>query len=504
MAQKVLKQEQIAAADAFTISNEPLASIDLMERASQRFVACLLNLYPQPRPVLVLAGPGNNGGDGLAIARILAEKDWPVSVFILPANRRSVDNELNAQRLPDPVRQVDFEGLFTALAETSLVIDALFGTGLSRPVNEGQAAAVIQLVNNPAVPVVAVDLPSGLPTDEALWPDGLVVQATHTITFQQPKLSQLLPDSGRYCGQLHVVDIGLHKDYLSTAHTNFWFTEEHDVRWVARQRPAFAHKGQFGRLLLVGGSFGKAGAVALAARAALRTGVGLISALAPTSCQTALQACVPELMLAQGGLGHNQLEELVRKLLPPNTAMAIGPGLGTHEGTADVLEDLLNSQPVPLVMDADGLNLLARYPHFWPMLKGRAILTPHLGEMARLVGPAENSKEYLEKARQLARQHELVVVLKGAYSAVCLPDGQVWFNPTGNPGMAKGGSGDCLTGIMGALLAQHGVEKLAEVAKAAVYLHGLAADEAVKHTGQQALLPSDVIEALPLAWRKLG
>ncbi len=493
---KILSAAQTRDADAYTISHEPIASIDLMERASQAFVDWFVEQFPHAPGVKVCCGLGNNGGDGLAIARLLSNLHYQVEVWVVRyAEGTSADFATNAERLkrlftPHEIRS---EADVPALSADDLVIDALFGSGLSRPL-EGLAARVVEAINGSGATVVAVDVPSGLFVD-APSTGPHIVKATHTVSFQLPKLSFLLPQSAPYVGDWHVVDIGLHPRAIAQAQTPYHYVEESYLKTLVRRRPKFAHKGLFGHALLVAGSHGKMGAAVLAARACLRSGVGLLTLHVPWSGYEIMQISAPEAMCLVDTQGQYVSE--VGDTTAFNT-IGIGPGLGTKLETGTAFEKLLQRTTAPMVMDADALNLLAKYPDLLPLLPPGSVLTPHPKEFERLTQKADHDYHRLELLREFARKHQVVVVLKGAHTATAWPTGEVYFNIAGNPGMATGGSGDVLTGIITALVAQH--YPPGEAAVLGVYLHARAGDLAADARGYSALVASDLIEFLPGAF----
>jgi NAD(P)H-hydrate epimerase len=495
---KLLTAQQIREWDQFTIKHEPIASIDLMERAAQAFVHHYTLRHTIDNPVFVFCGNGNNGGDGLAIARMLYQKGYRVNVYLI-AQQGSADLNTNLQRLDEDadvaVSLINEKQLLPELRYGDVIIDALFGTGLSRPI-EGRIAELIHHLNESSAYRISVDVPSGLQADLLpVTPGQVVFQAHETYTFQVPKLSFLLADSGKYCGEISVLDIGLAVDYTSQVATPFHYADQTFIKQILRKRNKFSHKGTYGHVLLAGGSFGKMGAACLMAKAALRTGCGLATAYIPKTGYSILQTAVPECMV----INDDELFEL--RHLPDvraYEAVAVGPGMGQHEFTIKAFEHWIRNVSVPLVIDADALNICARLlteHHFSFRFPTNAILTPHPKEFDRLAGISINSLERLEKQIHFAKKHEVIVILKGAHTSIALPDGRVYFNSTGNAAMATAGSGDVLTGIIASLLAQGYTAEQAAVA--GVYVHGLAGDLTARN--RATLLASDIIEAIPQA-----
>lgn len=482
---KILTASQLQATDEYTITHEPITSIDLMERASQCFVREFLELFPRPCNILVLVGPGNNGGDGLAIARLLLEKGYAVEVGSVAGNSLSKDAQVNERRLNLPIRSLAKGALLSAY---EVIIDALFGSGLSRPV-EGAYKDLIDGVNASNQSVVAVDLPSGLMADQVIE-DTAVVRANYTLTFQCPKLTFLIPETGKFCGDVRVLDIGLAQEFIERIPSQYFFIEREDVLLPARDK--FAHKGRYGHVQVVAGSKGKMGAAVLCTRAALLAGVGLATAHIPARGESIMQIAVPEAMVSLDDSADVVTSGVV---LPSINALCIGPGLGKDERTVQWLCRFLEKNSQPLVLDADALNILSEHHELFDFIAGKAILTPHLGELARLIGPTANGLERIEKSLLLAAKHDVVVVIKGAHSSVIAPDGNVYFNSTGNPGMAKGGSGDVLAGLIAGFLAQGFSRESAT--RQAVYYHGAAGDHAKKALGEHSIMASDLLHSLP-------
>ncbi|ACT96289.1 NAD(P)H-hydrate dehydratase [Dyadobacter fermentans] len=490
---KIFNVEQIRALDAHTIAHEPIASIDLMERASQAFVRCFCNQYVNTRPVAVFCGKGNNGGDGLAIARLLSGSGYDVQVFIVEYTLHATDDfRQNLSRLGNHLtpRRIHSENDLPQLPKQVVCIDALLGSGLSRPV-DGLLAIVIGHLNALPNRIVAVDVASGLYTDQPNGPSDVIIKPRYTITFQLPKLAFMLPQNAEYVGEWHVVDIGLNAGYIAETNTPYHFTDkpEAEKRIVPRQK--FSHKGTFGHAVLIAGSFGKMGAAVLSGRACLRSGVGLLTMHVPACGYAIAQISVPEAMTTV-----DDTEKYISKSPDLNsaTAIGIGPGIGQDPATVKALEKVLEKAKVPVIVDADALNILSTNRHLLFKLPANTILTPHPKEFQRLAGESSNEFERLEKARAFSSKYKVIICLKGANTAVVLPNGEVHFNSTGNPGMATGGTGDVLTGIITSLLAQK--YDPADAAILGVYQHGLAGDRAAEARGQTALIASDVIEHL--------
>lgn len=478
--------QQIRAWDAFTIANEPIASIDLMERACEAFVKWFTSRFSSDKTVGVVCGTGNNGGDGLGIARLLADRKVEVKVFIIEGKQRSDDFRKNYERLP---KEVIAPRLEDVLSSSSVLIDAIFGTGLSRNV-DGAYAEVIRSVNSSKAIRIAVDIPSGLLLDAPST--GEIVKADHTVTFQVPKLPFMFPGTAAVVGKCHVLNIGLREDFFKQEKVpvSNYYIDPGSVRAMLRKREKFSHKGDFGRSLLVAGSLGKMGACVLAARAALRSGTGLLTVHIPRCGYTILQTAVPEAM-ATVDAGEDHFSDTGDA--SNYTVIGVGPGIGITPSTTSGLRKLLEAAR-PMVIDADALNIISQNRGLLHLIPQGSILTPHPGEFKRLVGDWPDDFRRLELQRNLAIQTKCVVVLKGAHTSIAAPDGMVFFNSTGNPGMAKGGSGDVLTGVLTGLLSQG--YPASESAIIGVYIHGLAGDLAAGMTGQNALLASDIVDFL--------
>lgn len=499
---KVLSAAQTREADAQTIKQESITSVELMERAAKAFVCWFENKYPVPNEVYIFCGPGNNGGDGLAVARLLSHRAYSVQAFIVgDTANASEDFKINQERLPQEVlvKPVSSSAVLGSIPAAACVVDALFGTGLNRPVM-GLYAEVIRLLNDSGASIAAIDMPSGLYADSQTPEEGAIIKATYTISFELPKLAFFLPQHEEYVGEWHVVPIGLSPAYISSAQTDYHFTGAVDVRRLLKPRGKFSHKGTFGHALLLCGAMGKMGAAVLAARACLRSGVGLLTVQCPQVGYSIMQTVVPEAMtLVDKNRKH--LSVLASELEKYN-AVGIGPGIGTEKITKTLLGQLLAISKGPLVIDADAINLISSSDRLKSQLpKDRVIFTPHPKEFERLVGKTKDNYDRLEHLREFCQEYACYAVLKGSHSAVCTPAGKVYFNTTGNAGMATGGTGDVLTGIITALAAQN--YTLEEACIAGVYIHGLAGDLAKATVGDIAMIASDLIDFLPKAFQQL-
>lgn len=484
---KILSASQVQDADQYTIKHEPISSLELMERASNAFVEKLVELFPEKPTTCIFCGTGNNGGDGLAISRILRKKGWQVLTYVLGNYEEGSDDfKANLERVGE--YSIITDDLEYPEIEEGLIIDALFGSGLSRPL-QGRHAEKVEHLNAQTATRIAVDIASGLFSDQPMPKGALAFRADMTISFQVPKLAFLLPESDSFVGDWFIVDIGLDTDFIESQETNLSISEYADLKTLLPARSRFAHKNQVGRLQIVAGSRGKMGAAVLCTRAAFKAGAGLVNVHVPACGLSILQTAVPEAMVTED-VEH----DLIKEIDQTGDTVALGPGLGTNQETVEALQNFLCMQTMPLVIDADGINILSENPDMLSIIPPESILTPHPGEFKRLVGEWENDFEKIEKLRSFCRKYRLNVVLKGAFSAVCSSQGIISFNPSGNPGMATAGSGDVLTGVVGALLAQ-GLQPL-DALRLGVCLHGLAGDLATEKEGYPWITASDIIDNL--------
>lgn len=489
---------QVKELDAYTIEHEPIASVDLMERAARALTAAVLDRCPGCG-FAVFAGPGNNGGDGLAMARMLAAEGHSVAVWMInPKGKFSPDCAVNLERLKNTtVSVVEVKDVFSmpVLDKDTVIIDALFGSGLNKHVSGSVFADVINGINTSGCRVVAVDMPSGLLGENNHPLEGVVVSATDTLTLHFPKLSLLMPENAPFVGKISILDIGLSQEWIERESSPLHFTDEKEIKALLRPRTKHAHKGNFGRALLVAGSRGMAGASVLASRAALRSGVGLLTVHVPACNNPIVQVAVPEAMTS---IDSNDCCFSDKVDSSKYNAVAVGPGLGQCKESEEALYNLIKNSSAPLVLDADALNILSRHKEWLSLLPKGSLLTPHPGEAERLFGRFADRYATIGAVRETARKYDVVILLKGAYTTIVAPDGNIYFNSTGNPGMATGGSGDVLTGIVLALRAQ-GYNSV-DAARIAAYIHGLAGDLAVAEIGETALVAGDIVNYLPKAW----
>ena len=500
---KIFSREQISYIDRQTKILEPILEIDLMERASKALAEWLIAHYPVSSKIAVIAGTGNNGGDALAVARLLLKINMDVDVYLPEfVGRRSDANEINLSRLEDLVigpmiKLIELNEL-PNLSGYDLLIDGLYGSGLNRPL-EGFACTVIDWMNQSGVLTVSIDLPSGLMCDENIENYGSIVRATQTLTLGSPKLALFFSENHQWFGNWEVVQFGLSERAIEEAKTNYFFLDQQHACSLLKKRKMFAHKGSYGHGLLLAGSRGKIGAALLAARGALRAGLGLLTIHLPISAGSLVQISLPEAM-SSFDFGEEYLTQIPD--LSRYSALAAGPGIGTNILTQEAVNQLIHKARVPLVLDADALNILAENPLWIRQLPENAILTPHPVEFDRLSGiVVKTEEERLQMAIHFAYSYRVILVLKGAFTRIIFPDGTVWFNSTGNPGMATARSGDVLTGIILGLLCQGYTS--GDAAKLGVFLHGRSADLIVNDSSQESLIASDIADYLGNAYASL-
>lgn len=500
---KLFTTKQIAGIDKFTIENEPVADIDLMERAAMQITNWLVQRFSTERKMVFFAGPGNNGGDALAIARQLGELEFQCEVYLLDFGKELKGSPaINWNRLEEQgkvkLARIGNIDDFPQIEPTDILIDGLFGSGLSRPL-EGLPAEMVSKINTLPNTTVAIDIPSGLMgEDNSENIRENIIRADFTLTFQFPKISFLFAENELFTGKWEVLPIGLHPEGIAKTHSDFYFVEKEDVKEMIPVRSKFAHKGTFGHALLIAGSYGKMGASVLASKACLRSGVGLLTAHVPHFGYSIIQTAVPEAMVSIDD--HDSIFTGIPDLTP-FTAIGAGPGIGMKNNTRKALKELIENAKIPLVLDADALNILSENKEWLKELPENSILTPHPGEFKRLAGETGNSWERIQKQREMSREFKIILVLKGAFTTIALPDGKLFFNTTGNPGMATAGSGDSLTGIILGLLAQRMPPEHAAIA--GVFLHGLAGDMASRIKSENALIAGDITECLNEAFLEL-
>lgn len=498
--QKILSASQIRALDQQTIALEPISSIDLMERASRAFVKQFCKDFKETEQhILIIAGPGNNGGDALAVARMLHEAAYHVSVIVANFGQRTSDQQQNLQRLKDkrviPLSIIQADDELPKLEGVNIFIDGLFGAGLNRPVS-GYWATLLDHLNQAPVVSVAIDVPSGLYIDQAST--GSILRADYTYTFQLPKLAFFAPENADYLGKWTVLDIGLYQEALAAKHSSNYHFPSSATANLLKKRGRFDHKGTFGHALIIAGSYGKIGAAILSARAALRAGCGLVTTHLPVCGYPIMQIAFPEAMVQVDR--HREVFTT-----PPDlttyAAVGIGPGLGTNALTKAALLNVLENTEQPLVLDADALNILGEHPSWQAHIPPDSILTPHPKEFARLFGEQANSFDCWQTLREQAQRLQCYILLKGGNSVVATPQGDLNFLTVGNPGMGTAGAGDVLTGVLCGLLAQ-GYSSV-DTLLLGVCLHGIAGDIAAAEQEMESVIAEDIINYLGRAFAKL-
>jgi ADP-dependent NAD(P)H-hydrate dehydratase / NAD(P)H-hydrate epimerase len=505
LTEKLFEVRKIAEIDHLTSIYEPIADIDLMERAACELFCQIDNIAPVEEKLHVFCGPGNNGGDGLALARQLSEfyRDEPIEVYMVDLGRGltalAAKNLKRLEQCPEVnISAIKSESDFPLIDNDALVIDALFGTGLSRPL-DGLAASLVKHINSSGAKIVSVDMPSGLMgEDNRLNNEETIIKATRTLTFQFPKLSFFFSENEKFVGDFTVLDIDLHPLAIAETETKFFINTQEKLSSLLKKRSKFAHKGNFGHALLIAGAYSKMGAAVLSANACLRAGVGLLTVHVPHLGYPIIQSTVPEAMTS---IDESDLMFTSVNNLHTYSAIGVGPGIGTKVNTKRALMNLIEHAKAPLVIDADAINILSENKDWIELLPPRTILTPHPKEFDRLCGNSDSSYERMLKAIEFAQTNQVIIVLKGAFTQIVNSDGRIWFNMTGNPGMATAGSGDVLTGIILAMLAA-GYQPL-EAARLAVFLHGCAGDYAAKNKGYESLIASDIVDYLGKAFMLL-
>jgi len=500
---KIFSTEQIRKTDSYTITNEPIASIDLMERAATQLYRWVKKKVDKTHNIRVFVGLGNNGGDGLVLARLLLRKSYNVDVYVIRySEKTSSDFEINYKRLTDLKESVIFD-LTTKqdlpeIHEDDIVIDAIFGSGLARPVS-GFIADVINHLNQSEAVKIAIDVPSGIFADSYSNPkEGTIIRADYTLSIQLPKLAFLMPENDQFVGHWEILDIGLSSEFINKTSTDHFLMHKRDIKPMLKARKKFDHKGTYGHALLIAGGYGKMGAAILASKACLRSGVGLLHTHVPKAAIQIMQTATPETMLSIDRY-DNYFSEIPD--LSPFNAVGIGPGLSMEHQSQMALKVLIQEYRHPIVFDADALNILSENKTWLAFLPKGSILTPHPKEFERLAGKWSNDFEKLKLLKDFSFKHGVYVVLKGAHTVTCFPDGKFYFNSTGNPGMATAGSGDVLTGLITGLLAQ--AYSPAQAAVIGVYIHGLAGDMAAKKLGHEAMLAGDIVEQIGGAFKQL-
>lgn len=500
---RIYTKKQLGKADAVTLEKQGITATELMERAAglvfNEIHKSLQN--STVTPIKIFAGIGNNGGDGLVIGRLLLEEGYDVTMYVVNySDKRSKEFLESYDRVKNvtkdwPILLTSEDG-FPKIDPQDLVIDAIFGIGLNRPMVEW-TANLIHLINKSGAFVISVDVPSGMFCDSDSCDRTAIIQANHTYTLQAPKLAFFMPETGEFVGNLQVINIGLDEEYLHTIKPAAQLIGKPAAKGMYRRRAKYSHKGDYGHALLVGGSYGKMGSISLATMACLRSGAGLVTVFAPKSGYQILQTSVPEAMVVSD-VNDNHISEIEVDFEP--TVVCFGVGVGQQEPSLRAFEALLEKTKAPMLIDADGINLLAKNKSLFKKLPKNSVITPHPKELERLIGTWHSDFEKLEKAQHFTRDHQLILVVKGAHSLIISPE-EIYINNTGNPGMATGGSGDVLSGVITGLISQHYSPLTAAVF--GVYLHGRAGDLAVETQGFEGLIAGDLARHLGAAFLDL-
>ncbi len=498
---KIFSTNQIYEADKFTIQKQNIAAIDLMERAGEvAFNWLHSRLQGSQVKIHVFCGVGNNGGDGLVISRHLITHGYNVETYIVNfSENRSKDFLTNLDRVkdlkhwPSLINCIDD---FPALSREDIIVDAIFGIGLNRNPT-GCTADLFSHINKSQAFILAIDIPSGLFMDKIPEDPNLVIYANYVLSFQTPKLAFFLPKTGIYLNEWEPIDIGLDPEFLYNAPAEAHLIEKHTILQNYIPRAKFSHKGTYGHGLIIGGSYGKIGAVYLTSKACLSSGAGLVTSFVPKCGYTTIQTSLPEVMVLTDS-DQECISEINFEIEP--TVIAIGIGMGTHLKTVKTFKEFLSNNKTLLVLDADAINILSKDTSLLNLLPAKTIVTPHPGELERLIGPWKDDFEKLKKVKELSKKHDLIIVIKEAHTMISYQE-HLYVNNTGNPGMATAGSGDVLTGIITGLLSQ-GYEPLTATIFG-VYLHGKAGDIAVLKTGYQSLIASSIIDHIGDAFTDL-
>lgn len=497
---QIFETDKIKAWDEYTITKEPISSVDLMERAAKACFEWLIKHNYKSRSFSIYCSKGNNGGDGLALARMLSITGHVVSVYILEFGYMGTnDFQANLARLHETqvnIFYIPAEENIKKVNDSDVVIDAILGSGLNRAL-DGLTAAVVKHLNESENEIISIDIPTGLFADKSSE-GNVVIRASHTLSFQCYKLAFLMQENQQYLGHLHILDIALHEGYLQNATSAYTLVDASLAHDLLRPRKKFSHKGDYGHGALVTGSTGVMGASALCARAFMRSGAGKLTCHIPASGNTILQIAVPEAM-CKIEKGDDYIKSL--SALDKYDAVGVGPGIGLHDSHPSLLGSLFKEFKKPVVVDADALNALSKSISLLNNIPPLSILTPHTREFERLFGTHETDFTRVETSLQKAKEFNIIIVLKGPHTFIATPGGMGYFNSSGNPGMATGGSGDVLTGIITGLLCQGYPPEQAAIL--GVYIHGLSGDIAADKLSQQALIASDIIDYLGEAFARL-
>jgi len=499
---KILSVEQLYEADKITVEKQEIDSIQLMERASNQVFQWLDNrLQGDPVPIHIFCGIGDNGGDGLVVGRLLIEHGYQVVVYVVNCSDKRSKNFLHNYDRIKKVSKVwpilmKSEKDFPVINSEDIIIDAIFGIGLNRCLG-GWVKKLIQYLNDSEAFRLAIDIPSGLFATKPLEDEEAVFKANHTLTFQVPKLAFFLPETAPFVSSFDVLDIGLDQEFINDEEPLAQLITRLEAQQFYIPRDKFGHKGTYGHALIVGGSYGKIGAAVLATSAAFRIGAGMVTAFVPKCGYNILQTTIPEAMVITD-TEDELITDITTDFKP--TAIGIGMGIGKNKATAEALKKLFKNHKVPLVIDADALNIISENKGILKLLPKNSILTPHPGELKRLIGSWTDDYDKLEKVKKFSQKHEVVVIIKGAYTTTVY-DEKIYINTSGNPGMGTAGSGDALSGVITGLLCQgYGI---LTASLFGVYLHGQAGDNAAGQMGYEAVMAGDIIDNLSEAYLDL-
>lgn len=497
---KILTAEQIKQTDQFTITTEEISSVDLMEIAGRQLFHHLVKTHQRQDEFVVFCGPGNNGGDGLVIARLLAQKLKLQGLYILKGNY-TAEFETNLNRIKEigvDFQVIDSDAKIKSLNfnKDSIIIDALFGVGISRPLN-GLASQLVQKLNSLPNYTIAIDVPSGLSPDCKFINDvSNTIIADETLSVQLPKLAFMFAENADFVGQFTCINIGLSEDFIKTQTESYEYLQLSDISQLLKPRAQFGHKGTFGHALLIAGSKGKLGAAILSAKACLKSGCGLLTSYVPAAVISSLLSVLPESMC----ISREEEPDFLTNDLQKYNAIGFGPGIGISISSSKLLHYILTNHNHPVVLDADALTLLSQNQDWYNLLNPQIILTPHPGEFDRLTRQHKSGHERFESQLAFSKKHNVFIVLKGHHTSITCPDGKVYFNSTGNNGMAKGGSGDVLTGIILSFLAQGYTPE--DAAKLGVFIHGYCGDKAADKLSKTTMVATDIIDYLKKFFKK--
>lgn len=499
---KILSPAQIQQADQLTLENQNITSIDLMERAGTKIYERLDTMLQETKSTIhIFCGVGNNGGDGLVVGRLLYEKDYEVIVYVVNySDKHSVEFDHNLHHFEKSTRLkvqiLQDAGNFPEISPNDIIIDAIFGIGLNRS-PQGWIKDFMINLNNCKAYKISIDIPSGLFANDAVTDYDAVFKTDYTLTLQTPKLAFYLPETAVFVGNFDILDIGLDRDYLENVKPLAEIVTKSLAQNIYVPRSKFGYKNTYGHALIVGGSYGKIGSAVLSTKAAFRIGSGLVTTFVPKCGLTILQTTIPEAMVITDK-EDNFITDISVDFEP--SAVGIGIGMGKNSASVKALKNFLLVNKAALVIDADALNIISENKELLKYIPNNAILTPHPGELKRLIGDWKDDYEKLEKTKKFSIENKVIVVIKGAYT-ITVNQEKLYINTTGNPGMGTAGSGDALTGVITGLLSQ-GYDKLS-AAIFGIYMHGKAGDIAAAKVGQESIMAGDIIENISAAYQDL-